>query len=109
MSLRRAISHNFPDRRFHQIGWKLMFKAASHLANSGHFSPRPDLLQGGSNVSKGGKRPAPGMQEDQVVVATFGKSALGPDPEDASSMNGFPFVNIPTTSGRYTWGLPSNV
>src|SRR6266498_2523823 len=83
MSLRRAISHNFPDRRFHQIGWKLMFKAACYLADRGHFSPRPDLLQGGSNVSKGGKRLAPGMQEDQVVVATFGKSAFGPNPEDA--------------------------
>ena len=68
------------------------------------------------------------MQKDQVVVATFGQSALGANPEGAlllqacepscglgfgevaiprlsssmpaSAMNGCPFVYIPTTSGR---------
>src|SRR2546430_4697133 len=34
--------------------------------------------------SKGGKRLAPDMQEDQIVVAAFGKYALGLNPEDAS-------------------------
>src|SRR5439155_12996075 len=83
MSLCRAISHHLPDCRFHKRGRKLVFKTARHLADRGHFSPRPDLLQGNGNVSEGGKRLAPGMQEDQVVVATFGKCALGPNPEDA--------------------------
>ncbi len=34
--------------------------------------------------SLGGKRLAPVMQVDQIVVATFGKSALSPNPENAS-------------------------
>jgi len=67
------------------------------------------------------------MQEDQIVVALAGERALGSNPEGtpleasqatcglrfgkvaiprlsssmpASAMNGCPFVNIPTTSGR---------
>ena len=43
-----------------------------HLADRRDFAPRPHLVQSGGHVSKGGKRRAPGMQEDQVVVATFG-------------------------------------
>src|SRR6266700_4683858 len=62
----------FPDRRFHKRGRKLVFKTACHLADRSHFSPRPDLLQGGSNVGKGGKALTPGMQEDQIVVAKSG-------------------------------------
>ena len=60
-----------------------MFKAACHLCDLGHFSPGPDLSQGGGNVGKGRKRLAPGMQENQVVVAAFGKGALGANPEGA--------------------------
>src|SRR5205085_3477716 len=41
----------------------------------------PDLRQDGGNVAKCGKRFASGMQEDQIVVATFGKLALGANPE----------------------------
>ncbi len=40
-------------------------------------------MQGGGNVSKGRKRLAPGMQKDQVVVATFGQGALSANPEGA--------------------------
>src|SRR6266516_1228188 len=83
MSLGSCFSHHLPDRRFYQIGGKLVFKTACHLFDAGDFSPRPDLGHGGGNVSEGGKRLAPGMQKDQVVVATFGKCALGANPENA--------------------------
>src|SRR5690242_13191275 len=83
MSLGRAISHHFPNRRFYQMSGKLVFKAAFHFFNAGNLSPGPDLLQGNGNISKGRKCLAPGMQKNQVVVTTFGKGALSPNPEDA--------------------------
>src|SRR5437588_5259369 len=70
--------------------WKLVFKAACHLCDLDHFSPRPDFGYGAGDVSKGGKRLAPGMQVDQVVVATFGKGTLSPNPENASLQVGKP-------------------
>src|SRR5207253_5498641 len=76
MSLCRAVSHDLPDCRFHQIGRKFVFKTARYLADRGDFSPRPDLLQGGGNLGKGWKRLAPGMQVDQIVVALLGKCPL---------------------------------
>src|SRR5439155_3047748 len=84
MSLRRTLSHHLPDRCFHQIEGKLVCKSARHLADRGHVSPGPHLVHSGGNVSKGGKRLAPGVQEDQVVVATFGQGALGANPEDTA-------------------------
>src|SRR5258708_15783506 len=103
MSLRRAVSHHLPDRRFHQIGWKLVFKAACHLADRDHFSPRPDLGYGGGDDSKGWKHLAPSMQVDQVVVPPFGKGVLSPNPENASLRAGrlscgFRFGEITTPS-----------
>ena len=74
--MRRTVSHDLPDRRFHQMRRKRRFKTARHLADRSDFSPRPHRVHGGGNVSKRRKRLAPGMQEDQVVVATFGKCAL---------------------------------
>ena len=41
-------------------------------------------MHGGSNVGKGRKRLAPGMQEDQIVVVRSGECPLGANPEDAS-------------------------
>src|SRR6266700_2585761 len=79
-----AVCHDLPDRRFHKRGRKLVFKTACHLADRSHFSPRPDLLQGGSNVGKGGKALTPGMQEDQIVVAKSGERPLRPNPENTS-------------------------
>src|SRR6266568_3149497 len=103
MSLRRALSHHLPDRGFDQIGRPLPGKTAFDLFDAGDFSPGPDFLQGGGNFAKGGKRFASGMQEDQVVVATFGKCALSPNPENASLQAckpscGFRFGEITITS-----------
>jgi len=58
------------------IGWPLPGETAFNLFDAGDFSPGPDFLQGDGNVAKGGKRLAPGMQENQIVVAKFGKGAL---------------------------------
>src|SRR5258706_8814234 len=60
-----------------------MGKSGCYLCDLGHFSPRPDLRQNGGNVGKCGKRLAPGMQKDQVVVETFGQGALSANPEGA--------------------------
>src|SRR5438067_12637913 len=57
--------------------------SAYHLCDLGHFSPLPDLRQDGSNIGKGRKRFASGVQEDQVVVATFRQGTLGANPEGA--------------------------
>ena len=83
VALRRAVSHDLPDRRFHQMRRKLVCKTARHLADRRDVAPRPHRVHGGGNVSKGRKRLAPGMQEDQVVVATFGQRALSTNPEDS--------------------------
>src|SRR5437588_3604555 len=84
MSLRRALSHHLPDRGFDQTSRPLPSETAFYFFNAGNLSPEPDLLQSGGNISKGRKHLAPGMQKDQVVVATFGQSALSANPEDAS-------------------------
>src|SRR5712691_3537339 len=83
VSLRRAVAHDLPDRRFYQMRRKRVFKTARHLADRSDVSPQPHLTQGGGNVSKNRKRLAPGMQEDQVVVALSGESPFSPNPEDA--------------------------
>src|SRR5450755_861384 len=103
MSLCRAVCYHFPDRRFHQIDGKLVRKSACYLADRGHFFPRPDGDKGLGNISKGRKRLAPSMQEDQIVVATFGQSTLSANPESAlletcepSCGLGFGEVTIPS-------------
>src|SRR6266571_141963 len=72
MSPRRAVSHNLPDRGFYQICWPSSGETALDLFDSGDFSPRPDLLQGYCNFSKGRKRLSPSMQENQIVVVRTG-------------------------------------
>src|SRR6266700_7540561 len=84
MSLRRAVCHHLPDRCFDQMSRPLPSETAFDLFDAGDFSPGPDFLQGGGNFAKGRKRLAPGMPKNQVVVTTFGKSALRPNPEDTS-------------------------
>src|SRR5438067_13193418 len=101
--------------------------SAYHLCDLGHFSPLPDLRQDGSNIGKGRKRFASGVQEDQVVVATFRQGTRGANPEGpllqackpsgasalarlrsprlsssmpAEALNGVPSAKVPTKSGR---------
>src|SRR5258706_15816519 len=80
----QAVSHDFPDRRFHQICRPPSRETALDLFDAGDFSPRPDLLHGWGNISKGGKALTPCMQEDQIVVARSAERSLRPNPEDAS-------------------------
>jgi len=64
----RAISHDFPDCRFDQLGRPLPGETALDLFDAGDISPGPDFLQSGGNVVKSGKTLSPGMQVDQLVV-----------------------------------------
>src|SRR6266576_2118619 len=79
-----AVCHDLPDRRFHQRCRPALSKAALHLLDTGHFSPRPHLMQGGGNFGEGGKALTAGMQEDQIVVAKSCERPLGAKPVDAS-------------------------
>src|SRR5437016_9571718 len=94
MSCCRAVCHHLPDCRFHQIDRKLVDKSADHLADWGHFSPRPDGVYSLGNVSKGGKRFAPDMQKDQIVVATFRQGTLSANPEGALLQAGKPSCGL---------------
>ena len=54
-----------------------------NFRNCGNLSPGPDFLHNEGNIGKGGKGIAPGMQVDQIVVATPGQRALSANPERA--------------------------
>jgi hypothetical protein len=87
----------------------------------------PDLTLSNGNFGKDWKRLASGMQEDQIVVPLEEERLLDANPVDASlyvcqetcclrfamlrscrlssstlasAMTNFPFVNVPTTSGK---------
>src|SRR5579859_6552769 len=79
----RAISHEFPDRRFYQIGRPPPGETVLDLFDAGNFSPGPDFLQSGGNVGKGGKALSPGMQVDQIVVPLDRECLLYSNPENA--------------------------
>src|SRR5216683_1213992 len=103
MPLRCALSHDLPDRGFNERGRKCSGKTAFDLFNTRDFSPGPNILQGGSNVAKGWKRFAPGMQEDEIVVARFCQPAFRANPENASLYAcelacGFRFGKVPIPS-----------
>src|SRR5436309_2022329 len=81
----RAISDEFPDRCFDQIGRPSPSETAFDLLDAGDFSPGPDLLHRQHGLRKGRKRLPPGMQEHQIVVALLGKRPFRANPEDPSS------------------------
>src|SRR5438067_1774249 len=81
----RAISDEFPDRCFDQIGRPSPGETAFDLLDAGDFSPGPDLLHSQHDLRKGRKRLPPGMQEYQIVVAKFRKRPFRANPENTSS------------------------
>lgn len=58
----QAISHEFPDRCFDQIGRPPSGETAFDLFDAGDFSGGPDLLHCQHNLSIGRKGLAPGMR-----------------------------------------------
>lgn len=84
MSCVGAIPHEFPDRRFDQLGGPLSGKTALDLFAAGDISGRPDFPHGGGNVVKGGEALSSGMQVDEVVVLRLREGRFGSQPEHAA-------------------------
>src|SRR6266480_1724940 len=78
-----TISHEFPNCCFYQLGRPPPSKTAFDLSNLSNFSPRPDFLHSQHDLSKGRKRLAPSMQENEIVVTKSCERALRSNPEDA--------------------------
>jgi hypothetical protein len=84
VSRRRTVSCHFPDRRFDEALRPFPGETALDLFDAGNVSNGPDLLQSESNIVKGRKVLASGMQVDEIVVVVFGKRSLRSNPEGAS-------------------------